>query len=60
MDFLSGKKTYIVAFITAATALYQVLGPIFHIGDGTVPEWIYGLEGALGLGAMRVAIGKQP
>lgn len=50
--FLSGKKTYIVAFIAAVTAGAQAMG--YH-----VPEWVYTLEAALGAGAIRVAISKS-
>ena len=51
-DFLNGKKTYVVAFIAAASAAAQALGY-------TVPDWAYALEGALGLGALRVAVSKN-
>lgn len=53
MTFLQGKKTYIVAGICAATAAAQALGY-------TVPDWIYAVEGAFGLGALRVAVTKSP
>lgn len=51
-DFLSGYKTYICAAVIAATGAAEALGY-------TVPGWVYALEGALGLGAMRVAISKN-
>ena len=51
--FLDGKKTYIVAVLAAATAAAQALGYV-------VPDWVYTLEGALGLGALRVALTKTP
>lgn len=51
--FLEGKKTYIVAALAAATAAAQALGY-------TVPDWVYTLEGALGLGALRVAVTRTP
>jgi hypothetical protein len=51
LDFINGKKTYIVAVIAAATAVAQALG-------FTIPEWVYTLEVAAGLGAVRIAIGK--
>jgi hypothetical protein len=50
--FLDGKKTYICAAIAAATAAAQLLG--YHIPDG-----VYELEAALGLGAVRIAISKN-
>ena len=50
---LEGKKTYIVALIAAVTAAVQALGY-------PVPDFVYALEAALGLGAVRVAISKTP
>lgn len=50
-NFLDGKKTYIVAFITAGLAVAQVFGIV-------VPEYIYTLLGAAGLGSLRVAVTK--
>ncbi len=52
LDFINGKKTYIVAVIVAATAVAQAFGIV-------IPEWVYTLEGAAGLGAVRVAISKS-
>jgi hypothetical protein len=49
--FLNGKKTYIIAAIAAVTAAAQALGY-------EMPDWIYAVEGALGLGALRVAVTK--
>lgn len=51
IEFLNGKKTYIIAAIAACTALAQALGY-------PIPEWVYTLEGAAGLGAVRIAINK--
>ena len=53
LNFLQGKKTYIIAILAAVTAAAQALGYV-------IPEWIYALEGALGLGALRVAVNKAP
>ena len=50
-QFFNGKKTFIIAAIAGATAVAQALGY-------TVPEWVYTLEAALGLGAVRIAISK--
>lgn len=50
--FMDGKKTYFIAGIAAATAVAQALG--YHI-----PTGVYELEGALGLGAVRIAISKS-
>ena len=52
VSFLQGKRTYTVAVIAALTAGAQALG--YHI-----PEWVYIIEGALGLGAVRIAISNQ-
>ena len=52
LRFLSGKKTYLVALIAAVTAGAQVLGYV-------VPDWMYTLEAALGLGALRVAVARS-
>lgn len=52
ITFLDGKKAYIVALIAAVTAGVQALG--YHI-----PDYVYLVEGALGLGAIRVAISKS-
>lgn len=52
LSALNGKKTYIIAGIAAGTAAAQALG--YHI-----PDWVYILESALGLGAVRVAISKS-
>lgn len=51
LTFLDGKKTYVIAIIAAATAAAQALGY-------TVPDYIYAIEAALGLGALRVAVTK--
>jgi hypothetical protein len=51
LDVLNGKKTYVIAAIAALTAAAQALGY-------TIPDWAYALEGALGLGALRVAVSK--
>jgi hypothetical protein len=50
-EFLEGKKTYLVAFITATIALTQAIWPEF-----VVPEFVYVLLGAAGLGAIRAGI----
>ena len=49
VTFLSGKKTYIIALAAAFTAGAQAMG--WHI-----PEWVYGLEAALGVATTRAAI----
>jgi MYXO-CTERM domain-containing protein len=48
-NFLRGKKTYIIAAITAASAGAEILGY-------PSPSWLFPLLGAAGLGAVRSAI----
>jgi hypothetical protein len=55
VDFLEGKKTYIVAFLAASIALAQAVWPTF-----TVPEYVYLALGAAGLGAVRASIPPKP
>jgi hypothetical protein len=52
LTFLNGKKTYIVVALAVVTAGLQAYGI-------TIPEWVYALEGAAGLGAVRVAISNS-
>lgn len=47
--WLIGKKTYIIAIIGAVLGLLQVFG-IF------VPDWVYAILAAIGLGTLRAAI----
>ena len=51
MDFLAGKKTYIIAALTIAGAVAQALGY-------EIPEPVWAVLGALGLGSVRLAIGR--
>ena len=51
MNFLAGKKTYIVAALAAAGAVAQALGYV-------IPEYVFILLGAAGFGAVRNAIGR--
>jgi hypothetical protein len=51
MTFLDGKKTYLVALVVAGLAVAQVFGIV-------VPEYVYTLLAASGLGALRVAVTK--
>ena len=52
--FLKGKKTYVVAALIAGLSGYMALHPGFII-----PEWVWTLLGALGLGTVRSAIGPK-
>ena len=51
LSFLKGKKTYIAAGLAGAAAVAQALG---H----PVPEYVFVLLGAAGLGSVRAAIGR--
>jgi len=51
-DLLNGKKTYIVALITAGIAFAQAMGYV-------IPEYVYTLLAASGLGALRVAVNNK-
>ena len=51
MDFLAGKKTYLVALIAALLAGAQALGY-------DIPPWVMEGLGALGLLTVRAAIAK--
>lgn len=52
IEVLKGKKTYINAGIIGAIAALQALGY-------KVPDWLYGILGALGLAALRAGIKKD-
>lgn len=51
--FLDGKKTYIVAILIGLGSGWVALG---HV----IPEWVWIGLSALGLGAVRSAIGNTP
>lgn len=50
IDFLKGKRTYIVAAVTFTVAGLQAIGY-------PIPEYVYALLGATGLYTVRKAIG---
>lgn len=50
-DIFKGKKTYIVAALAAAGAVAQAFGY-------EVPEYVWILLSAAGLGAVRNAVGR--
>jgi hypothetical protein len=51
VEFLRGKKTYIVALTAAVMAFAQSMG-------WPVPEYVYVILGACGLTTVRAAVGK--
>lgn len=54
LDWLDGKKTYIVAIVAGALAAAKVLYPAF-----AVPEWVWIALGAFGLGFLRAGVEKK-
>lgn len=53
VEFLNGKKTFLVALIAAGIAGLQAAGII-----GSVPDYVWQVLGALGLAAVRDGINK--
>jgi hypothetical protein len=54
IEYLSGKKTYIVAVLVGIVAVAQYLGYI----TAEIATILYGLLGATGLATTRAAIAK--
>ncbi len=50
---LQGKKTYIVAILIGVMAGLQAYGIV-------IPDYVFAILGALGLGAVRSGINKPP
>jgi hypothetical protein len=53
LDLLEGKKSYIVAFLTALLGLLQAFGVV-------IPEWLLFILAGLGIGTLRHAVSKLP
>jgi len=51
MDFLKGKKTYIMTLITAGLGLAAAFGVV-------IPEWLWAIDAAMFGGAMRAGVEK--
>ena len=51
MEFIEGKKTYIVAFVAAVVGLLQAFGVV-------LPEWVTYVLAAAGIATVRSAIAK--
>lgn len=47
--WLKGKKTYLIAIVTAIIAGVQAMGY-------TIPEYVYAILAALGISAVRAAL----
>ena len=52
IEFLKGKKTYIIAIAIV------VLGFLQGMEVFIVPEWAWGILGALGLASLRAGVNK--
>lgn len=52
LDFLSGKKTYVIAIATGILAGLQAYGIV-------IPDYVYALLGAIGLGTLRAGVTKS-
>ena len=52
LAFLKGKKSYIIAIVMVG------LGVAHGLDIFIVPEWTWGIIGALGLGALRAGVTK--
>ena len=55
LNFFVGKKTYIVVFIGASIGMLQAIWP-----EVVIPDYVYLILSAAGLGAVRAAIPKSP
>jgi len=51
MEWLSGKKTYIIMIVTAGLGLAMAFGVV-------IPEWVWAIDAALFAGALRAGIAK--
>jgi hypothetical protein len=51
IEFLKGKKTYIIALVAAGIAFAQAMG-------WPIPEYVYVILGACGLASVRAAVQK--
>ena len=52
LEWLSGKKTYISAIIIAVFGILSAFGIV-------IPEWVYALLAAIGLGSLRAGVSKE-
>jgi hypothetical protein len=53
LDAIEGKKSYIIAFVTALLGLLQAFGVI-------IPEWLLYILAGMGIGTIRHAVSKLP
>lgn len=59
IDFLKGKKTYIIAVLMAAVAVCHVLSGEMSLMDFLHSEALNNLLSAFGLATLRAGIGTQ-
>jgi len=52
MEWLEGKKTYLIAFVAACVGLAQAFGV-------EIPEWLGYVLGAAGISTLRAGITKD-
>ena len=52
VDYLKGKKTYLIAVIVGIVAALQYLGI-------DIPEYVYAILAAFGLGFLRAGVTKK-
>ena len=58
-SWLNGKKTYIIAILTGLVGIWSALVGIDPTHFHAIPEWVWSILAAAGLGAVRSAIGNQ-
>jgi hypothetical protein len=54
VQFIQGKKTYLIAAIGVGMGVYDALIPYLHLAP--IPGWVFVILGFLGLSAGRSAI----
>lgn len=54
--FLDGKKTYIISILIGILGIWTATGTA--TAPHVVPEWLWAILGAAGLGAVRSGIGN--
>lgn len=59
MNWLKGKKSYIVAVLTGLVSVYSGFAAANPGQFPPIPEYVWGILGALGLGAIRASIPKE-
>lgn len=55
--FLDGRKSYIISILIGGLGLWMATGTV--VSPHVVPEWIWAILGAAGLGAVRSGIGNK-